>query len=139
MMSGTHGKRSLQARGIDPGVTLPDGIGPHEGREFTLMRAGSKHVALFFELEPDGLDEILEDGFELLKFPQFVHKDTVYFTWIVFRPSYGEAALRLKHLVTAPSKSLDPVKEHEIGAILGYQRKDVDSFINHVQSSNHHK
>lgn len=29
-------------------MILPDGIGPHEGREFDLMRAGRKAVALFF-------------------------------------------------------------------------------------------
>lgn len=137
MMNGTHGKRSLQARGIDPRVTLPDGIGPHEGREFALMRAGSKHVSLFFELEPEGLDEIIEDGFELLKFEQFVNAETMYYTWIVFRPSHRPSALRLKQLVTGPAKGFDHVREHEIGAILGYDPKDVEAFIKHAQSRKH--
>lgn len=35
----------------------PDGVGPHEGREFHLMRKGEKDVALFFELKPDGLEK----------------------------------------------------------------------------------
>ena len=53
-------------------VDLPEGIGPHEGCEFDLMRQGDKHVALFFELEPAGLKGILCEGFKLLKFRQFV-------------------------------------------------------------------
>lgn len=50
-------------------VPLPDGVGPHEGREFDLMRNGKKSVALFNEVKPEGLRKMLEDGFCLLKFP----------------------------------------------------------------------
>lgn len=52
---------------------LPEDIGPHEGKEFMLMRAGEKDVALFFEIEPEELTEVLSEGFCMLKFPQFEH------------------------------------------------------------------
>lgn len=89
-----------------PGTTdpdLPDGIGPHEGQEFALMRAGQKNVALFFELEPEGLNDMLQDGFCLL------------------------------HLIEAPSRGFDPRREHEIGRILSYHPDQVETFLRHVQ------
>lgn len=60
------------------------------------MRRGEKHVALFMEIRPDGLDEILGDGFILLKFKQFEVDGRAYFAWIVFRDGYVQDALRLK-------------------------------------------
>jgi len=114
------------------GHELPAGIGPHEGREFMLMRDGKKNVALFFEVAPDGLDAILSDGFNLLLFRQFEHQGRVFFTRIVFRDGYGAAALRLKDLVQRGNSAVDPEREHEIGEILSYRREDVDAFIAHA-------
>ena len=113
---------------------LPTGIGPHDGREFMLMRDGKKNVALFFEVAPEGLDAILSDGFNLLLFRQFEHQGRVFFTRIVFRDGYGAAALRLKDLVQRDSRGVDPAREHEIGEILSYRREDVDAFIAHALS-----
>ncbi len=57
----------------DENPEIPNGIGPHKGREFALMRENKKNVALFFEIEPDGLNKILQEGYCLLQFRQFVH------------------------------------------------------------------
>ncbi len=119
-----------------PGTTdpdLPDGIGPHEGQEFALMRAGQKNVALFFELEPCGLDDMLQDGFCLLQVPQLAHQGRMIFTRIVFRPGFAPDAFRLLHLIEAPSRGFDPKQEHEIGRILSYRPDQVETFLRHVQ------
>ncbi|MEN9010718.1 MAG: hypothetical protein ABF241_01420 [Yoonia sp.] len=111
---------------------MPNGIGPHQGIEFNLMRSGDKHVALFIELEPDGLDDILAGGFKLLKFqhPRFLH-----FTWIVYREGFDQSAVRLRALVEQETLGFDPVREHEIGQILSYTPAQVDIFLQYAQKS----
>lgn len=115
---------------------LPEGVGPHEGQEFDLMRKGEKDVALFFELRPDGLDEILKDGFCLLKFPQFEHKGQTIFTRIVFRQGFEADAIRLKEIVMDNSKGIQPEREHEIGKILSYTPAQVAAYIKHATARN---
>lgn len=100
------------------------------------MRKGRKDVALFFELKPDGLDEILEAGFCLLKFPQFRHEGQTYFTRIIFRPGFEAQAIRLKEIITDNSKGLLPEREYEIGKILSYTPDQVDAFIRHTTRHN---
>ena len=113
---------------------IPFGIGPHEGQEFLLMREGKKDVALFFELEPDGLDLILAEGFNLLMFQQFSHLGITYFTRIVFRNGHESAAMRLKEIVQEDCRCVDPEREHEIGQILSYTREQVDAYIGHARA-----
>ena len=114
--------------------TMPAGIGPHEGQEFALMRDGKKHVALFFEIEPEGLDAILSEGFNLVMFRQFEHQGRIFYTRIVFRDGYEADAVRLKDLVQRDSGRIEPAREHEIGAILSYTQDEVDAFIAHAVS-----
>jgi hypothetical protein len=111
---------------------LPEDIGPHEGKEFMLMRAGEKDVALFFEIEPEGLTEILSEGFCMLNFPQFKHLGVTFYTRIVFRYGFEVKALRLKEIVQQSKDGIDPNREHEIGEILSYTRKQVDAYLNHA-------
>jgi hypothetical protein len=111
---------------------LPEDIGPHEGKEFMLMRAGEKDVALFFEIEPEELTEVLSEGFCMLKFPQFEHLGATFFTWIVFRKGFENKALRLKGLVEQSTSGIDSSREHEIGEILSYSRKQVDAYVQHA-------
>ena len=98
-----------QATGVD---CLPDGIGPHEGIEFNLMRSGQKNIAMFSEVEPEGLDDILEEGYCLLQFPQFTHGQKIYFTWIVFREGYDSDAIRLKCLIQGTPHQISSAREH---------------------------
>jgi len=113
---------------------VPEGVGPHEGKEFVLMRDGYKNVALFFEIEPEGLKEILLEGFSFMKFPQFEHLGVTFFTWIVFRNGFENDAIRLKALVEQNTKGVEPDREHEIGEILSYTRDEVDAFLRHTSS-----
>lgn len=116
-------------------TTLPEGVGPHEGREFDLMRQGDKHVALFFELKPEGLDGFLAEGYKLLKFRQFTHEGAAYYTRIVYRPSHAKDAQRLQALVTENHRGIDPLRKHEIGKILGYTHAEVEAFLAHVSEN----
>ncbi|MFE3837471.1 hypothetical protein [Pseudogemmobacter sonorensis] len=111
---------------------LPQGVGPHEGREFALMREGRKNVALFSEIEPEGLEEILAEGFCLFKFPQFSLRDRVFFAWIVFRDGFEGDALRLRQLLKPGMPGIDPAREHEIGRILSYSEEEVEAFLRHL-------
>ena len=113
-------------------TSLPKGIGPHEGIEFDLLRGGKKNVALFFEIEPDGLEKILEEGFCLLQFRQFEMKGVIYFTRIVFRDGYENDALRLKTIVSERPKKICSEREHEIGRILSYSYEEVEAFLRHA-------
>lgn len=119
----------------DENPEIPNGIGPHEGREFALMRENKKNVALFFEIEPDGLNEILQEGYCLLQFRQFVHLGQTFFTRIVFRDGFETDAIRLKTLVSETGKDVDPTREYEIGTILSYSREQVEAFIQHSSQS----
>ncbi|MGB0843542.1 MAG: hypothetical protein ACPGVN_02235 [Alphaproteobacteria bacterium] len=112
---------------------IPSGIGPHEGKEFTLMRSGEKNVALFYEIEPDGLIGMLEDRYNLLQFLAFKHKGVSYFTWIVFRDGFANDALRLKELIEMKHVGINSEHEHEIGKILSYKPEDVEVFLKHSQ------
>ena len=44
-MSISHG-----ARNMEHGITVPEGVGPHEGRECAMMLAGTKPLAMFCEV-----------------------------------------------------------------------------------------
>ncbi len=113
---------------------LPPGVGRHEGREFDLMRAGQKDVALFIELKPDGLDQALADGFLLLEFEKQWADGPIISFWIVYRAGHAAKASRLQALVLAPSRGFYPSTEHEIGKILGYTKDEVNAFLAHVGS-----
>ena len=113
-------------------VFLPDGAGPHEGCEFDLMRAGKKDVSYFCEIEPEGFEDMLHEGFCLLQFKQFQYDKVTIFGWIVFREGWEKEAIRLKELLTDGTKGIHPEREHEIGSLLSYTEKQVDADLHHV-------
>jgi hypothetical protein len=114
-------------------MTLPSGIGPHEGREFELMRAGAKDVAYFFELEPKGLAEISADpSFLAMVFQSCELHGISVPCWIAYRVGFEKQAQRLKSLVLDPSTGWHKAREYEIGRILGYRDEDIEAFVAHV-------
>jgi hypothetical protein len=114
-------------------VALPDGVGPHEGCEFDLMRAGKKDVSYFCEIEPEGLEDMLREGFCLLKFKQFQYDEIAILGWIVFREGWETEAMRLKEILTDGRKGIHSEREHEIGRLLSYTEKQVEAFISHAR------
>ncbi len=110
---------------------LPEGVGPHEGREFDLMRRGKKHVAMF-EYVPDGLQEFLDEG----GFSSFVDlrdfSGKSYPVLFVHRDGHEEDARRLCLMTRDPPKGFQPDHERAVGHILGYTDAQIDAFLAHV-------
>lgn len=113
-------------------MQLPPGIGPHEGREFALMRRGEKHVAMFTDYQPDGLDAFLSEG----GFSAFTDQREVrghpYSVLFVNREGHAEAARTLCALTRNPPPGFDPDHERAVGRLLGYAEAEIDAFIAHT-------
>lgn len=111
---------------------LPPGIGPHEGREFDLMRRGEKHVAMFTDYEPAGLTAFLSEG----GFSAFTDWRDIqghrYPTLFVYRDTHKADADRLCALTRSPPVGFDPDHERAVGHILGYTDPEVDAFLAHA-------
>ena len=116
---------------------LPEGIGPHEGREFDLMRRGEKHVAMFTDYEPDGLADILADG----RFSSFTDQREFrgigFEVIFVFRKGHEDTARQLCALTRNPPKGFSPAHERKVGQLLGYSDPQIDAFLTHVQAQGH--
>jgi hypothetical protein len=113
---------------------LPPGVGPHEGREFDLIRRGEKHVAMFTDYEPDGLTELLSEGGYSAFTDWREIQGNIYPTLFVHRDSHKSEANRLCALTRTPPKGFDPDHERAVGQILGYTESEVDAFLAHVES-----
>ena len=111
---------------------LPKEIGPHEGIEFELMRSGKKDISLFLDYEPEGINEILVDGFELLMFSQKTLAKKDCFTRIIFRKGFEKKAIRLKDLIQNKPSKISPIREHEVGKLLSYTEKEVEAYLSHI-------
>lgn len=121
---------------------LPDGIGPHEGRELELLLTGEKPVARF---RLDGLSEEYEARFReaveqgrILEFdfpaPQLhLHRR--------FYCRHGEEwRVKVMDLIDRllADRTLAGFSEEDLhrldGTLLGYQKADIDLFIERMRS-----
>lgn len=107
---------------------LPDGIGPHEGREYELMMNGKKHVAIFTEVVPF----LFVSNPQSLPIRWIDHHETNGI--IFYMPGYEEDAADLSALMTRAMKltTFSPEIERMIGRILGYSEQEIESFVTHV-------
>lgn len=109
---------------------LPPEIGPHEGREISLMRAGKKHVAMFIGYIPEELPTLLVGGeFSTLEIEEF-HNKTPYKTTIAYRCTHRADAEKLLSILETYEK-FSPEKERCIGRILSYTEHEISVFIAH--------
>lgn len=109
---------------------LPPEIGPHEGREISLMRAGKKHVAMFIGYIPEELPDLLAGGgFSTLEIERF-HKETPYTTTIAYRCTHRADAEELLSILETYGK-FSAEKERRIGRILSYTEHEISVFIEH--------
>jgi hypothetical protein len=120
-------------------------VGPHEGRELELMIAGTKPLSMFVEPIPREFEAFPEAEFDALvsrnKLIKVVSMETVK------RPDGKDGQVR-RILYTLPDeewriKSLllvqnlyfsltpgwRPDLDRVIGLLLGYERKDIESFL----------
>lgn len=117
---------------------LPPGVGPHEGRELDLLLSGAKPVARFhldgLSTEYEGLfDEAVKRRKVLaFDFPATeLHRHRRYYCipgeeWRVKLMERIEAG-ELGEFTTEDLHRMD-------GALLGYERADIDAFIAHIRS-----
>lgn len=96
-----------------------------------LMAAGQKHVALFFDWRPEGLDEdVAAAGYGRIDIPSAV-KGAQYVTTIIYRPGYEAQAQELEALVTKAT-GFDPGGERRIGEILSYTDHEIAVYLAHI-------
>src|SRR5690606_2031984 len=121
---------------------LPPGIGPHEGRELELLLAGQKPVAKF---RLDGLSEEHEGRFrkavergEILEFDFPAEELHLHRRYYCRRGE--EWRVKVKELVDRSDSERRDVNLSEEdwhrfeGALLGYDKADIERFIEHVRS-----
>lgn len=120
---------------------LPEGIGPHEGRELELMLAGEKPLAMFSDIVtpnyqwPDKLFErhvtsgkIVKKEFETVTSDGKFKIRHLYYalpgeTWRIKKAH----ELSLLHFDGVSDESIDA--SIQIGRLLGYKEEDIQTFI----------
>lgn len=113
---------------------LPEGIGPHEGREFELMQDGAKDLALFVELKPDGFESFVEQSsFAAIEFVSPPKMGISVPVWIVWRLGFENEATQLREeYETATVGDWSTDRERRIGRLLGYSSSDIEVYIRHA-------
>lgn len=108
-------------------ITLPDGIGPHEEREYQLMREGKKKVAMFTEHVP--LDFVKDPA--LLRLGRIDHPSQGV---IFYMPGHEREARELASLTSESYRlqTFNADRERRIGQIFGYDERDIETFVMHV-------
>lgn len=113
-------------------MSLPSGIGPHEGIEFDLLIAGRKNVALFFDYEPDGVSAFSDSEEYVVERHRAIHKNGLPYTvLIIYRVGYEGDAHKLISYALDQSSKFDPDRERDIGRILSYADWEIEAFIEH--------
>jgi len=113
------------------GTTSDTGIGPHEGIEFRLYREGKKDIILFFSDNDVDIARCKADLLDLGEITCILDDNLIAF--IFYRPTCIDKAKRLEQLLAKQVKRSSPLyrqTECEIGAILGYERWQVDAYLN---------
>lgn len=119
----------------------PPYVGPHEGRELELMRAGSKPASMFLEPVDSDTEYFPEEEFDALvaegkivkyealeEFPRHYVMRRVIYT--LPGEEWRANALRFTlRLYQNSSPGWHPDLERMIGLLLGYERANIESFL----------
>ncbi len=107
---------------------LPPEIGPHEGREYQLMLAGLKKVALFEILPSDFLEN--KSRLDI----KYLYPDE-YNTIAYIKGGEFDAA-KLSELIKYQQdiRCVDEATEYAIGEILDYSKHEVKCFLEHCKA-----
>ena len=131
--------------GADEKYVRPSFLGPHEGRELELMLAGKKHLSVFFLEEGIEREIFPERQFDLHVAQGIFLKDVRVVNYVsadgeemsarsVLYATAGEAwripAMRMiEDVYYSMGRGWRPDLERVIGSLLGYDRNDVELFI----------
>jgi hypothetical protein len=121
---------------------LPEGIGPHEGRELELMLAGEKPAAMFNEdlpedaVSPDVLfAPYVASGQVITKeitirFPKLNELELRYFFFALPGEEWRiDRLIEIQRLFQAEGTRTSRELETEIGQLLGYQDHDIQTYL----------
>ncbi len=121
---------------------LPDGIGPHEGRELELMLSGEKPLAMFNDDLPDGMEppEIAFDPYVVmgrfvkaefvLPVPAFPDPGLRYYFYALPGEEWRVGRLiEIERGFFEDDVKTTPELETEIGRLLGYNEADIELFV----------
>lgn len=127
---------------VEDNVDIPDGIGPHEGRELILMLAGKKPMAMFSDVVPDSMKLPIDDFLQYVKSGQIVQFEEIYhpdsnkhsaFRFVYFALEteawrIDEMRMINYNMIKLGHPSSDET-EQKIGYLLGYTAEQVAEFI----------
>jgi hypothetical protein len=123
----------------------PDFVGPHEGRELELMIAGTKPLSMFVEPIPSELEYFPEANFDALvsdgRLIKSVSVEAIRApdgnSGQVRRILYAlpdeewriKSIILVQNLYSSLAPGWRPDLDRVIGLLLGYERKDIESFL----------
>lgn len=126
---------------------LPEGVGPHEGRELELMLRGEKPLTYLTEpldspYQPpyDDFEPYVKSGkfikFEYYVFPpgDDVATRRVFYSLVGEEWRIFEANELAKRDWNATSAGLDIPSEERFGELLGYSRDDIATYVEWIKS-----
>lgn len=127
-------------------LQLPDGIGPHEGRECALMLAGQKPMAMFCDVATHS-DHFPESEFAphvevgtIIRREEFYSSlgDAVVTRCLFFALPAHEWRIEEAHLIQKAiftgQRCATAADDAQLGYLLGYEDADITAFLNHVRS-----
>ena len=129
---------------------MKQSIGPHEGQELELMKAGTKPLSMFIEEVPSSEAYFPENEFDLLvsegKLVKYVSMEIIIgsdgqsrdFRRILYSlPSEQwriRSILLVQEIYLSSRSGWHPDLDRIIGALLGYEAEDVECFVSRHQS-----
>ncbi|WP_288348939.1 hypothetical protein [uncultured Thalassospira sp.] len=125
-------------------LTLPPGIGPHEGRELELMLAGTKPMAMFSDALhvsdyfPDADFAPHVEAGRIIRVEEIIPRPPFEMRYLFF--SLPDEEWRIEEaLVMSRNLCAGTVIDHDadsarMGELLGYSSGEVQAFLDHFRS-----
>lgn len=111
-------------------------LGPHEHKEFKLLQAGVKHVALFCDIIPEDYffyKHKSEYGYIEFEKDMIVKNEKVNIQYaILYKNNHSIEAARLEEILKYHSDEYVESIEREIGKILSYSNEAIEYYLAHV-------
>lgn len=134
---------------MEHGITVPEGVGPHEGRECAMMLAGTKPLAMFCEVATHA-DYFPESDFAPhVASGRILRREELYWgakarimTRCVFYALPGhewrmEAAHAIQKAIFTGDRQGTASDDVQLGRLLGYTEGEIAAFLDHVRHCRH--
>lgn len=134
---------------MEPGIAVPEGVGPHEGRECAMMLAGAKPLAMFCEVashadyfpEHEFAPHVVAGRLFRREELYFNPESSITFLCVFFAlPGHQwrmEAAHMIKKaILTGERRGMD-ADDVQLGRLLGYAEGEIAIFLDHARRCRH--